>query len=70
MSKPAPRATIFGPAPCACCRDENPYMYEGTDGTVYCLTCSLRGGQLINLGCSMCNDEPRVVTRLFEVKFK
>lgn len=68
MSKPAPRQTKFGPAPCSCCNDEEPYMYEGTDGTVYCQNCSLRG-RLI-LGCSDCNKQPRVVTRVFEVKIE
>jgi len=69
MSKPAPRrSTIIGPAPCSCCTDEDRFMYEGTDGTVYCRDCAMRG-QLIQ-GCTMCNDNARIVTRVFEVKFK
>ncbi len=66
MSKPAPGRK--GPAPCSCCGNENPEMYQGTDRTVYCGNCALRGGKLIR-GCPQCNDDPTIVTRLFRVEF-
>ena len=70
MSKPAPGSfPRKGPAPCSCCGDENPRMFQGTDGTVYCITCSMRGGRQLGKGCPQCNDDPTIVTRLFRVEF-
>ena len=69
MSKLAPGSfPRKGPAPCSCCGDENPRMFQGTDGRVYCITCSLRGGRMLE-GCPQCNDDPTIVTRSFRVGF-
>lgn len=66
--KPVPKPTRpTGPSPCSCCEYELPHMYEGTDGTVYCRTCSMRGGVMYR-GCPMCNDKPAIETRLFVVR--
>jgi len=51
---------------CSCCSAEFSTMFKGTDGTVYCGPCSLRGGRLV-IGCLTCNNEPPIVTRRFRV---
>ena len=51
---------------CSCCNAEFETMFKGTDGTVYCNVCRLRGGRMI-IGCLTCNDEPPIVTRVFRV---